>query len=108
MALPIASCEAERNFSKQSFIKKQISIIHARGKTELSFFRSIENCITKSLLYEETIKQYVATKCREKMYYRCARQLINENITLFSEFVVFVVCHFVKFVICCDFFSYSK
>jgi hypothetical protein len=37
MTLPITSCEAERNFSDLSVIKKKISIKHARGKTELSF-----------------------------------------------------------------------
>jgi hypothetical protein len=80
---------------KETFLnyqsQKQISIIHARGKTEVSFFRCIENGITKSLLYEEMIKKYEATKCRGNMYYRCARQFINENITLFPEFVMFVV-----------------
>ena len=40
--------------------------MHAEGKTELSFFRSIQNGITKSLLYEEAIIQYAATKCTGK------------------------------------------
>lgn len=33
---------------------------------------SVENYTTKSLSYEEEIKQYTAKNCREKNYYRLA------------------------------------
>jgi hypothetical protein len=43
------SCEAQRNFSQPSFIKR-ISINPARGKTELSFYSLYKNYINKIIV----------------------------------------------------------
>jgi len=43
----------------------------------------IENCITKSLSYEEAIQDHAAKKCRKKLLQRRVRQLINKHIVLF-------------------------
>jgi hypothetical protein len=56
---------------KETFLtignEKQISISHAGGKTELSFF-SVHRQYYKSLSYEEALKGYAAKKCRKKYY----------------------------------------
>ena len=45
--------------SEVSNNKKQISIDHARGKTELSVYSPIENN-SKFILYDEALKEYAA------------------------------------------------
>jgi len=69
---------------------------------------SVENNIAKSLPYDEVIKRY-AVKCVEKSYYRgISGSSLMKIVYIFLDFVMFVVsvC-FLKFVICCDFFSHS-
>jgi len=56
MILTITSCEAERNLSKLSVIKKQILIKHARGKAELSFNSIHRKNITKLSLMKKQSK----------------------------------------------------
>ena len=79
MTLPKTNCEAERHFSKLS-IKNSTN--HTRGKTGLSFFLSIENVTTKSLSFEEAIKEYAAKKCGWEKYYRGVSE-VNKNKMLF-------------------------
>jgi len=47
------------------------------------FFLSTENNITKSLSYEEAIKEYAAKECRKKSIIEGASQLVNKNIVIF-------------------------
>ena len=67
MTLPITSCEAERKFSKLSVIKNKFCSTMLWVSQGYFSTLSIEN-ITKSLSYEEAIKEYAAKKCRKKSY----------------------------------------
>jgi malonyl CoA-acyl carrier protein transacylase len=51
----------------------------------------VENDITKSLSYEEAIKEYATKICRKKVLYVCVRQLPDKNIVNFLDFVLLVV-----------------
>jgi len=77
MILPKTSCEAGRNYSKLSIIKK-ISVRHVRRLNYLSALR-IENYVTKSLSYEEAITEHAAKKSRGKVLQSCVRQLVRKN-----------------------------
>jgi hypothetical protein len=56
------------------------------------YILSIENDITKSLSYEEEIKDSMQPKIvGKKVLLRCVKQLINKNV-IFMEFVPFLVC----------------
>jgi hypothetical protein len=65
---------------------------------------SIDNDITKSMSYEEAIKDSMQPQIiGNKALLRCARQFICME---FVKFVVFV--RVFKFLICCDFISLYK
>jgi hypothetical protein len=83
IALPITSCEAERNFSKPSLIKNKILSRMLEERLSYLSVLSIQN-ITKSLSYEDMIKEYAVKKCRgKKILQKWDRQLINKHIILF-------------------------
>ena len=46
------------------------------------FILSIENVTTKSLSFEEAIKEYPAKKCGEKCIIELCQKLINKNTIL--------------------------
>lgn len=66
ITLPITSCEAERNFSKLSIIKNKYRSTMLESRLNDLSILSIENDITQSLDYDETIKEYATIKCRKK------------------------------------------
>lgn len=73
---------------------------------------SIDNDITKSMSYEEAIKDSMQPQIvGNKALLRCARQLINTNIVLFLwnlRRLWYFSGFLFKFVICCDFISHYK
>jgi hypothetical protein len=78
MALPISSCETERNFFKLYIIikkKKQISINHARGKTELSFCSFYGNRYE----YYKIVVMWIGDQriCNQKMYEKSNIEVVH-------------------------------
>ena len=57
LTMPITSCEAEINFSKLAFIKKNWSTMSEVRLNYLSIL-SIENDIARKLSYDETVREY--------------------------------------------------
>jgi hypothetical protein len=76
VTLPITSCEAERNFSKPSLIKKQIWVKILEERLNYLSVLSTEN-ITQSLSYEEVIKENAVKKCRGKKSITEVGQSVN-------------------------------
>jgi hypothetical protein len=90
MTLQVMNCETERNFPDVSIIKNRFQSTVLDEKFHYISILHIENYVTKSLSYEESIG--------------CVRQILN-----FFYLVVYVVfVGFLKFVISYDFFSHSK
>ena len=59
-----------QNYSILSIIKNQFWSNMLEERPNYLSILSTENGITKLLSFEEVIKEYVAKKCRKKMYYR--------------------------------------
>lgn len=66
LTIPITSCEAERNFSKLSIIKNKYRSTMLEDRLNYLAILSIENDITKSLTYYNTIKEFAEKKIRKK------------------------------------------
>jgi len=67
LTLPITSCEAERGFSKLSFIKNKYRSKMRDERLNYLSILSIENDITRTITYEEALKEYANAKCRKKL-----------------------------------------
>ncbi|XP_072351161.1 uncharacterized protein [Scyliorhinus torazame] len=63
---PIMSCEAERNFSKISFIKNKFRSTMTEERLNSLCILSLENDIARKLSYDKTVREYVARKNRKK------------------------------------------
>jgi len=66
LTLPITS-EAERGFSKLSFIKNKYRSKMKDERLNYLSILSIENDITRTITYEEALKEYANAKCRKKL-----------------------------------------
>ena len=74
MTLPKTSCEAEGKFSKLAVIKNKFRSTMLEEKLNYLSVLSTENHITKSLSYEEAIREHTVKKCRKKkVLQRCVR-----------------------------------
>jgi hypothetical protein len=82
VTLPVTNCEAERNLSKLSIKKtNKFRLTMLEDRLDYTSVLSIENVTTKSLSFEEAIKEYAAKKCGGKEYYRVVSE-VNENTML--------------------------
>jgi hypothetical protein len=84
VTLLITNCEAERSLSKLS-IKKTKFFLLTMLVNRLNYLSVlyIENVITKSLSFEETMKENAAKKCGGKSIIEVCQKLINKNTMLF-------------------------
>jgi len=62
MTLPSASREAERNFSKLSILKDKFRLTTLEERLNFLSVVSIQNDITKSLSYDDAIRECAAKK----------------------------------------------
>ena len=73
LTMPITSCEAERNFSKLSFIKNKFWSTMTEEYFNSLCILSLEIDIVRKLSYDKTVGEYVARKNRKKEYFvKCA------------------------------------
>ncbi|XP_072368175.1 zinc finger MYM-type protein 1-like [Scyliorhinus torazame] len=66
LTMPIMSCEAERNFSKLSFIKNKFWSTMTEEHLNSLCILSLENDIARKLSYNKTVHEYDARKNRKK------------------------------------------
>ena len=66
LTLPITSCEAERAFSKLTFIKNKYRTTMLEVRLNYLSILSIENDLTKSVSYDEVIREFANKKCRKQ------------------------------------------
>jgi hypothetical protein len=69
MTLPITTYEAKRNFSQRSLIKNKLQLTTIEERLNYLSILSTENGITKSLSYEDAIKDRMQPKIVEKGQY---------------------------------------
>ena len=60
MTLPVTSCESESNFSKLSIIKNKFRSTMLKERLNYRCILSTDDDMTKSLSYEEAIKEHAA------------------------------------------------
>ncbi|XP_065642402.1 52 kDa repressor of the inhibitor of the protein kinase-like [Hydra vulgaris] len=65
LTMPITNCEAERSFSRMSYIKNKQRNTMSDDRLADLMLLSIEHKITKSLNYDEVIKEYALIKVRK-------------------------------------------
>ena len=66
LTLPITSCEAERVFSKLTFTKNKYRTIMLEVRLNYLSILSIENDLTKSVSYDEVIREFANKKCSKQ------------------------------------------
>ncbi|XP_065675720.1 52 kDa repressor of the inhibitor of the protein kinase-like [Hydra vulgaris] len=65
LTMPITNCEAERSFSRMSYIKNKQRNTMSDDRLADLMLLSIEHKITKALNYDEVIKEYALIKVRK-------------------------------------------
>ena len=68
LTMPIMSCEAERKFSKLSFIKNKFQSTMIEEHLNYLCILSLENDIARKLLYDKTVHDYMLLKKQKKEY----------------------------------------
>lgn len=69
LTIPITSCEAERSFSKMAYIKNKYRSTMSDERLNNLSILSIEHDITRSISYDEAIREYVSVKCRREKFF---------------------------------------
>ena len=69
LTIPITSCEAERSFSKMAYIKNKYRSNMTDERLNNLSILSIEYDLTRSITYDEAIREYVSNKCRREKFF---------------------------------------